>query len=1546
MLSVVLILFLVLSNGTFAFANSSGSPSPVDASKLNETSQLDQINKLKEPTLDAQFKDNEKVRVIVELDGEAPLEYANKKGVMYKKLDQSTKNSLTSEVEKQQKVAKQAISSKSVNISYNYDYSVSFNGFSGEVEFGDIEKIESVSNVKNVYLANEYKRPKVEPNMDTSHDYIQSRTTWADAQLKGEGMVVAVIDTGVDPSHKDFVLSDSTEEELTEEDVNTLVDGAELEGGKYYTEKVPFGYNYYDTNDIILDEGPGASEHGMHVAGTVAANGDETNGGIKGVAPEAQVLGMKVFSNDPNFPSTWSDVYLAAIDDAIALGADVLNMSLGSTASFFEANSPEDLAITRATENGIVSAISAGNSGHIGYGWDKPFYQNPDIGVVGAPGLNPDSIQVAASGNTAYLYEHQINIGAFSGVGYGADDWTELASQDLEVVSLSALNGVDEVPGEACEVCGTPGEFDSVDVEGKVVLVKRGALAFIDKTNNAAAAGAAGIIVYDHGNSQFYKDQGGWAIPFTMLHADDGAALEAELAANGGTLPLGIEKLNENESPEMGRMTEFSSWGTTPSLELKPEITAPGGNIYSTLEHDQYGLMSGTSMSSPHIAGGSALVQQYLQKDDRFADLTIEERTRLAKVLLMNSANVIKDLNDQPFSPRRQGAGMMQLLNAVRTPVTVVDSSTNKAKVELKDFHTKTFDMTYTAENISDEDVKYNVDTSVLADTLQKTDSDVEYNALIAGNMKGVNIDSPETITVPAGDSVEFTVAIDLTNAKIPGLTVDGKETTFDLKENIFVEGFVKLVPEDATNSELSVPYVGFYGDWDEPSVLDGIQDLGEERFYNFDDLFGPGVAHDMIAGEGGSFVAPVEVDGKKYYPVSPNGDGIYDTIYPLPAFMRNASEVQFNILNEEDKQLRRISLEHNVRKNYFNGGSPGMSYYSFNPARQWDGTGLDGLVDDGAYAYEVKSLIDYKGADWQSKEYPVYVDTTGPEVSVTYEEGFLNIESTDSGVGVRGFDIYKDGSYQGSLSPDEDGNAKLDFGEIPDDMTTSFTVNTFDNAFNQSSTTISVNDADKPIIYVDELTPEPYGTYNTNVVSVSGYVQEDSALASFTVDGKEVEVEQNGNEYHFETEVAYEEDGRKDIIFKAIDKSGKEMGVKRPVFIDTTNPGVTFDAPAVVDHDVANVDVDFNLTDNFSTLSLKIKGNHVYDKPFKGPSTYVDAANETVKQTLDLEPGDNVFSIALEDFAGNVTEKEFTIYRNESDSRVDRLAGTTRYETAVEVSKEGWEQSDVAVLARGDNYADALAGVPLAKKYDAPLLLTKTNSFSAVTKAEITRLGAETVYILGGENAVSKSVETDLNELGITVKRIAGDNRSETAVEIASEVVENGSSNEVVLVNGRNFPDALSVASYAATEGLPILLTKDNSVPEATKKAMYDLDVTKTLVIGGPGAVSEEIFKDMPKAFRISGDDRYETAVEVSKYFNSGANEYFVATGKHYADALSSAALAAKGNTGILLVKSGVSEAVQSYVTDSKVDLLKVIGGPGAVSTDISEKLNKLLDH
>ncbi|MDF2855931.1 MAG: lactocepin precursor, partial [Neobacillus sp.] len=605
----------------------------------------------------ANLKATDKVRVIVEVEGQTPVEAATKEGVLYKELSEDKKSSLVSKIESQQKAVKNKIASKGVKIQYKQQYSTAFNGFSGEIVFGDLDKIQSIAGVKNVYLANEYNRPEVEPNMKTSHQFIQAKETWANTGFKGEGMVVAVIDTGVDPSHRDFKLTSFNEDGLSKTEVDQIVSNEELKG-KFYSDKVPYGYNYYDQNDTILDLGPEASRHGMHVAGTVAANGDEENGGIKGVAPEAQVLGMKVFSNDPLYPSTWSDIYLAAIDDSIKLGADVLNMSLGSTASFYDENSAEDLAIQRAKANGIVSAVSAGNSNHIGDGWDSPYAQNPDIGLVGAPGLNPDTISVAASGNEAYWYQHNIKIDGlegFTGVGYGLDDWSKL-NGSLELVSLG-------------NKLGAPADYAGLDVKGKIVVVPRGTLTFIDKTMNAAAAGAAGIIVWNATNGFFYQDQGGWDIPFMHVTKAEGEAINAAIAAGNTTVHASL--LNKSDSPEMGRMTSFTSWGTTPSLEIKPELTAPGGNIYSTDQDNKYQVMSGTSMAAPHVAGGSALVQQYLQTDARFDKLSISDRTALAKVLLLNTANVIEDLHGQPFSPRRQGAGMMQVQSAVTTPVYV-----------------------------------------------------------------------------------------------------------------------------------------------------------------------------------------------------------------------------------------------------------------------------------------------------------------------------------------------------------------------------------------------------------------------------------------------------------------------------------------------------------------------------------------------------------------------------------------------------------------------------------------------------------------------------------------------------------------------------------------------------------------------------------------------------------------------------------------------------------------------------------------------------------
>ncbi|ALS76302.1 hypothetical protein AUC31_14350 [Planococcus rifietoensis] len=1548
--SVAMIAGLVASNGVMTASATSGDKEKASDKDLqainvlsNEKAELIKQLKKQEKN-DMVQKDaldpNEEVRVIVEIEGQSAVEVASAKGVQYKTLAKAEKEQIETQLMQTHSTVKKSISSKGVELNSQYEYTTAFNGFSGVVKFSDVEKIKELPNVKNVYIANEYERPEAKPDMTTSHDFIQSRQVWADSKFQGEGMVVAVIDTGIDPDHKDFNISDDSKVDLTKSDVEGLISKDGLKGA-YQNVKVPYAYNYYDKNAEIQDDGPDASMHGMHVAGTVGANGDESEGGLKGVAPESQILGMKVFSNDVNFPSTFSDIYLAAIDDAVKLGADVLNMSLGSTSSFYDADSAEDKAITNAVNNGIVSAVSAGNSGHIGYGYDNPHYDNPDYGLVGSPGLNKDTIQVAATGNVVNHFTHDVEFDGFTVEGFGVDDWTdfEVEGDDIEVVSLKELTGKSDALGAASD-------YEGIDVEGKVVVVERGAHTFVDKTNWAAAAGAAGIIVYNSDSPIFYKDQGGWDIPFMKITRAQGLELEAALAEDG-ELGADIEQTGKELGPEVGRATDFTSWGVTPDLEFKPELSAPGGNILSTLENDKYGVMSGTSMAAPHVAGGAALVQQYLKNHDEFKNLSLEERTRLAKVLLLNTADITHGKSGDTISPRRQGAGMMQLNGAVTTPVIMTEKSTNEAKVNVKDFTGDSFTFTLKAENLSNEAATYSVDTSVLVDMFQEEGA-VTSNLLQSGALEGAKVSAPETVTVPANGTVDVKVTVDISEGKVPGLDKDGNAITKALEEDVFVEGFVKLTAEEgSSNPDLVLPYISFYGEWDRPDIIDsfGVEEKDEPHFYQqYYDLLGVKDADDGVDYDGEAYYYDlVEVDGEWVYPVSPNGDGLHDKINGNITLLRNADELQTNILNEAGEKVRTVNIEKDVRKNYFNGGTG--TFLSYVNARAWDGKVKGEVAADGLYEYEYKAKVDYEEADWQSKSLPVYIDTTAPEASVTVneEDNTLEVSLSDEGVGVKQFSVNVDGErlpVEGYFGADE---KVVDLDEFGLDASEAdlIEVVVYDHAYNLGYAISNADDTVKPVIYVDDNGPAALGLYGTSTVPLKGYVVEEN-LKTLTVNGKEVKFTETDKGFAFDTTIELET-GRHDVKFEATDYNGNTSSIIRPVYVDTVNPTLAIDAPGVVDQDEESVEFDITVKDNFNMVKLSLDGDVLYNQDVFDEITLANPVSKTVTAKVDLAPGVNTFMVVAEDGAGNKIEKEVKIDRSDSELRAERISGADRYITAVELSQEGWESSDTVVLARGDNYADALAGVPLAKKHDAPLLLSRTAKLPADTYEEIKRLGAKTVHVLGGTGAISDAVVKQLKSDGITVERISGADRFETAAKIAEKF---GKSESAIVVSGTNFPDALSVASYAGSEGTPILLSRTDSVPNATKAALVKLGVENSLIIGGTGAISEKAASELPNSFRISGADRYKTSLEVAKYFGNPTDTVYVATGKSYADALAGGALAAKDDTGVYLVGKSVPAELGEHLQKNGVEYVKVIGGSQAVSDDILKQLDEYLNN
>lgn len=273
------------------------------------------------------------------------------------------------------------------------------------------------------------------------------------------------------------------------------------------------------------------------------------------------------------------------------------------------------------------------------------------------------------------------------------------------------------------------------------------------------------------------------------------------------------------------------------------------------------------------------------------------------------------------------------------------------------------------------------------------------------------------------------------------------------------------------------------------------------------------------------------------------------------------------------------------------------------------------------------------------------------------------------------------------------------------------------------------------------------------------------------------------------------------------------------------------------------------------------------------------------------------------------------------------RLSGSDRYETCVKISQSAWKTSDYAVLATGEDFSDALSAAPLAKKYNAPILITNHESLNTSVEKEIERLGVKNIFVIGGTGAVSQGIEDKLTSNGIKCTRIKGSDRYETSAAIAGYI---GASKEVVVATGANFPDALSIASYAALKGMPILLTKSSSLPDSISKYIAKSGVTKSYVIGGTRVIN----------------DRYATNVTILEKFASEFNlsSIYFATGENFPDALTGSALAASMKAPIILVNSNVTNDTSKFIKEniSKIKTGYALGGSLLVPDSVKSLLTK----
>ena len=300
----------------------------------------------------------------------------------------------------------------------------------------------------------------------------------------------------------------------------------------------------------------------------------------------------------------------------------------------------------------------------------------------------------------------------------------------------------------------------------------------------------------------------------------------------------------------------------------------------------------------------------------------------------------------------------------------------------------------------------------------------------------------------------------------------------------------------------------------------------------------------------------------------------------------------------------------------------------------------------------------------------------------------------------------------------------------------------------------------------------------------------------------------------------------------------------------------------------------------------------------------------------------------------------------------VTRFSGSNRYETAVKISQGTFVSSAKSVIiASGESYYDALAGVPLASAMGAPILLTKKQALDSTTLAEIKRLGAKSAVILGGSGAVSADIETTLKNNGLTVERIKGSGRADTAVKIAQKMaaVTKGEINEAFFVSSGNYPDALSVSSIAALKKAPILYLDKTGVPDTSTASLLSSlkknnQLMSTYIIGGTSAISSaaetNIKNYCPFVTRVHGSNRYDTCIKVNTLFAAflTGKSVCLATGTNFPDALAGGVLAAKEAAPVILtVGNTLTADQQKTIGGRSFTKVYVFGGKNAVSNDVA---------
>ena len=898
-------------------------------------------------------------------------------------------------------------------------YTTLLNGFSATVTYGQYKAIRKLDCVQSAFIS-----PTFELLPDTANsNRMIGGGIYNTTGFTGEGMLVAILDTGVDMGHEIFKTAPKSPS-LTREKLQSTLEQYDFQveqiirgisvSDLYYSAKIPFQFDYGDRDKDGMPGDKGS--HGTHVASTAAGN-TGVNEAAMGVAPQAQIINMNVFKSTGG--ASYADI-LAALEDCILLGVDVANLSLGSDCGYIDYDSEDAFTkslldvFERTGESGVSLAVAAGNAYNAAYGdafGGKALASNPDYGLVSEPSTYGESLSVAAVSN-GMVKGPYVTVG---GKNLAYQDSATI-SEDENAKPFRSLSARGSIEYVVVPNYGAEEDYAGLDLTGKIALVQRGGgMYYEQKERNAANAGAIGMLVYNNVPGMLYMSITDWKIPCAFISQAAGEYMKQQQ-----TKTLSVASADALvESPTYG-MADFSSWGATPELTLKPEITAPGAGIYAAVPGG-YESMDGTSMASPHAAGGMAIVQQALKARDN--SMTGAQRKHMTDTLLMSTAHVIYDDNGVPYSPRKQGAGLMSINDAVNTRGYLSVEGMERPKLELKDDPAMkgVYTMNFTVHNTGSDTLYYDVTPLVLTDT---TEAYVNGSGQEFSTISGSSRLLPHTFTtncgnnrvsVAPGKTADVTVTVTVTD--------EGRTMLAQFPNGSYVEGFVTLTQVAADGSsltdpiDLGVPFLAFYGDWTKAPIMDStdywetLDGSASQAQAYMNTAFSSSSENtvDTYLGDNNYTSVPYLADRNA---ISPNNDDFMDSLTGIyTGLLRNTKSLKYTITGANGQVYYSKDCEY-VGKSIYS-----YDYYRIVPAgvdaeydgiEPWYGTDAHNakLPNNTKATVTIEATLPYGdgvGTNQKSSwSFPITIDTEEPHadnLKVTESEGryYLSLDVSDN---------------------------------------------------------------------------------------------------------------------------------------------------------------------------------------------------------------------------------------------------------------------------------------------------------------------------------------------------------------------------------------------------------------------------------------------------------------------------------------------------------------------------------------------------------------------